>query len=191
MSIVSRYKATSKTLVGKLVPFFVAGDKVLKYLSAIAKSLDSVNISFLSWAEDRLVEAATTSQPIILEWSLTHRLRKYFANSNQSVRIITRALSEYTVIFENEEERSDPEGIYTVADIYAPEDINDAKIPNIAERIVVRNNDEIINYDTDIIITLPKHKASISKEQYLQKAKQYTEPYLIYESKYMFSIKQS
>lgn len=188
---VSAYKATSKVLVGKLVPFFVAGDKVLKFLSAIAKPLDTVNTAFLSWAKDTLIDAATTSQVIVLEWSMTQKLQKYFVDSAQSVSINTWGRSDYTTIVEDETERSNSTTQTWLKDIYSPETQSDSKIPSSAEQIIVRDKWEITNEGTDIIVRLPKQKSSLSDEAYIKKAKQCIEPYLAYEMDYTIKINNS
>lgn len=186
---VSKYKATSKILVGKLTPFFVSGNKVLRFLSAICHPLDTVNTAFLSWAKDTLIDAATTSQVIVMEWSMNQKLGKYFANDDDSFHINTWGRSDYTTVYEDQVEQEKYAG---AKDIYMPEQLSDTSVSDAGkEEVVIRNREEITEEGTDIVITAPKHNSSISDDDYTKKIRQCFEPYLAYDMDYTIHINKN
>ena len=73
-----KYKVRSNILVRMLTPFFLKGLKVLKFLSGISYPLDELNVAYRKWVAERIVDAVTTFQPIVLKWSLNTRFRQYF-----------------------------------------------------------------------------------------------------------------
>lgn len=185
---VQRYTVSSKALVGRLVPFFLRGKKVLQFLAAISAPLDSVNITFRKWCRNTLVDAATTSQIIVLKWSMKEKLGQYFANENDNFQFYTYGRAEYTTVYENQSEQS----LHSEAtNIYMPEDTSDDSITDESAKVVIRDKSEISSESNDLTIIAPAHNSKISDDTYIQKIKQCFEPYLAYDMEYTITINKN
>lgn len=184
---VQRYTVNSKTLVGQIVPFFLRGKRMLQFLSAISSPLDSVNKTFQTWAHDTLIDAVTTSQVIVLKWSLKNKLYKYLTNTEEEFDFDTYDRSNYATLYENQSEQLDyPE----VKKIYMPEDSQNQLGDDTAE-VILRNKDEIVSETNEVLIIAPPHNSKISDGQYIKKIKQCVEPYIVYNVEYKIVISKS
>lgn len=180
-----RYTVNSKTLIGQITPFFLRGKKLLRFLASTCAPLDSVNNAFLTWAHNTLVGAVTTSQVIILKWSIKNRLKNYLLNDNDEFVFSTYERSNYTTLYENQSEQQDyPE----VKQIYMPEDVNDSSVSDESVKIVVRNREEIASESNEVMIIAPPHNLKISDDEYKRKIRQCVEPYLVYNIEYKIAI---
>lgn len=185
---VQRYTVSSKALVGQLTPFFLRGKRLLKLLAAICAPLDSVNAVFIKWCRSTLIEAATTSQIIVLKWSMKERLKQYFANEDGEFQFCTYGRFDYTTVYENQTELSNNP---TYNDIYMPEDMQDASIPVKTERVVIRDRSELPSESNSLTIIAPAHNSKISDAAYIKKIKQCFEPYLAYDIDYTITINKN
>lgn len=184
---VQRYTVDSRTLVGQIVPFFLRGKRMLQFLSAISSPLDSVNKVFQTWAQNTLIDAATTSQIIVLKWALKNKLVNYLKNTNDEFEFDTYDRSNYATLYENQSEQLDyPE----VKKIYMPEDNQDKLDDGIAE-VILRNKDEIVSESNEVLIIAPQHNSKISDNQYTKKIRQCIEPYIVYDVEYKIVISKS
>lgn len=182
---VQRYTADSKTLIGQIVPFFLHGKRMLRFLAAICSPLDSVNKTFRVWARSTLIEAATTSQVIVLKWSIKNKLSEYLLDINAEFEFNTYSRSDYATLYENQSEQQDyPE----IKKIYMPENAADTSLSSDVAQIVIRNKNEIISESNEVLIIAPQHNSRISDEQYMKKIKQCVEPYLVYDVEYKIII---
>lgn len=180
----SRYTAKSETLISRLIPLFLRGNKMFKFLSAICSPIDKANENFQSWAKDMLIDAATTSQIIVLKWSLKAKLSKYFENEEDVFYINTYGRTNYTTVYENQTEQN----LHPEADnIYMPEDTTDTSVAEDVQ-VVIRDKEEISSESNDLTVVAPVHNSSITDEQYIQKIKQCIEPYLAYDMEYQVVI---
>lgn len=185
---VQRYTVDSKTLVGQIVPFFLRGKRVLQFLSAISSPLDSVNKVFQTWAHDTLIDAVTTSQVIVLKWSLKNKLIKYLANADDEFEFDTYDRSNYATLYENQSEQLDyPE----IKNIYMPENVDDATVGDDVEKIIIRDKDEIVSESNEVLIIAPPHNSKISDGQYIKKIRQCVEPYIVYDVEYKIVISKN
>lgn len=186
---VDRYSADSKTLVCELTPFFLRGKKLLRILAAICAPLDTVNQAFQKWAMNTIVEAATTSQIIVLKWSMKNMLQQYFENENDEFVFYTYGRSDYTTVYETQAEQLFHQG---AKKIYMPEDAKDDFVSYKDNRVVIRNREELKNESNDLFIVAPAHNHKISDESYAQKIRQCIEPYLAYDNiEYQITIKNN
>lgn len=183
---VERYTVSSKTLIGRITPFFLRGGRLVKFLAAICSPLDSLNKAFQSWAYNALVDAATTSQAIVLKWSLKCKLSQYFLNKDDEFEIDTYDRSNYATFYEDEAEYSGVE----VKQIYMPEDINDKLKDNI-DTVILRDRGELDSESNEVLIVAPPHNIKITKDQYLRKIKQHVETYLVYDVEYRIVISKN
>ena len=182
---IQRYTANSKTLVGQVVPFFLRGQQMLQFLAAICSPLDSVNKAFQTWARNTLIDAATTSQVIVLKWSIKNRLSEYMLDKNAEFEFNTYDRSSYATLYENQSEQQDyPE----VKKIYMPENASDTSLGESVDKVIIRNKNEIVSETNEVLIVAPPHNSKISDSQYIKKIMQCIEPYLVYDIEYKITI---
>lgn len=185
---VQRYTADSKTLIGQIVPFFLRGKQMMQFLAAICSPLDSVNKAFQTWARSTLIDAATTSQVIVLKWSIKNRFSEYLLDENAEFEFNTYNRSDYATLYENQSEQQDyPE----VKKIYMSESSTDTSLGDDVEQIIIRNKDELVSETNEVLIVAPKHNSKISDEQYIKKIRQCIEPYLVYDVEYKITISKN
>ena len=98
-----RFKVDNSKTVCRILPYFMRGRKLILLLEAIAHPLKSLHKVWLDWAEERIIEASITSQPMSLIWYLNHCFRKYFTNKADSFQILTNALAQGSVIYHIDE----------------------------------------------------------------------------------------
>ena len=186
---VKRYIVNSKTIIGQVTPFFLRGRRILRFLSAIAAPLDSVNKAFQKWAYSTLIDAATTSQVIILKWSLKHKLSLYLQNPEDEFMIDTYDRSNYATLYEDElEQHKGPE----VKDIFMSEGTEDQSFEAYkSKRVVLRDKEELTSESNEILFIAPPHNSRITEEQYRKRIKQHIETYLVYDVEYRITISKS
>lgn len=182
---VKKYSVSSASLVGELIPFFMRGRRVLRFLTAICSPLDSVNAEFQKWCKSTLIDAAATSQIIVLKWSMKEKLKDYFIDANASFQFNTYGRSDYTTVYENQSEQN----LHSSGtNIYMPENTSDNSIADESSKVVIRNQSELKSESNDLTIVAPAHNSKISDEEYIMKIKQCIEPYLAYDMEYTISI---
>jgi hypothetical protein len=76
-------------LLGRLIPLYLAGNKFKLFMKALVYPLQSLADAFAEWGRETNIEAAMTSQVIMLEWYLNYKFRNYFANQSGSIHIET------------------------------------------------------------------------------------------------------
>lgn len=182
---VERYKASSKTLLGKITPFFLRGKNLMRFLSAIVSPIDSVNEKFREWCKWTIVDAVTTSQIIVLKWSMKTKLERYILNKDSYFDIQTYGRTSYTTLYQDiSEELLHPEADVPVS----PENPFDG-LPMGAEPLVLQNRDELKDESNDITVVAPAFNSkAISETEYIRKIKQCIQPYLAYDIPYIITI---
>lgn len=184
---VDRYTVSSKTLVGQVVPFFLRGRRILRFLAAVCTPLDSVNKSFCEWARDTLVDAAMTSQVVVMKWGLKCKLGKYMLNSADDFYFDTYDRSNYATLYENNAEQ---DGAPEVKQIYMSENEGEKLGENVA-RVLIRDRDEITGEGNEILIAAPPHNGRVTDEEYERLIKQCLEKYLVYDVEYKIIISKN
>ena len=71
------YRINTDRMVNQLVPHYLGGRKLILFLQAILQPLNSLNVKWKEWADEKRIEAAMTSQVIMMEYFLNHKFRKY------------------------------------------------------------------------------------------------------------------
>lgn len=182
---VDKYALNSCKLVGMLLPYLLHGKKVLKFLSGIVSPLDDGNVAFCAWASERICDAVTTSQPVVLRWSLDERFRKYFQNSDDHFVIIPYEVGGL-LIYEDQVELSATENSGTA---WLPDDRTDTSVENKDdEAIIVEYGEVIRNSDTFTIISPPKN-SKVGKDEYERRIRQVVKTYLVYDASYNIFIR--
>lgn len=87
------YRINTDRIVNQLVPHYLGGRKLILFLQAILQPLNSLNIKWKEWADEKRIEAAMTSQVIMMEYFLNHKFRKYFLNTSEHIVISDGAIN--------------------------------------------------------------------------------------------------
>lgn len=81
------YRINTDRLVNQLIPHYLGGRKLILYLQSVLQPLKSLNESWRIVADERRIEAAMTSQVILLEHFLTRKFSKYFLDPSRRIVI--------------------------------------------------------------------------------------------------------
>ena len=81
------YRINMDRLVNQLVPHYLGGRKLILFLQSILQPLNSLNIGWVTWADEKRIEAAMTSQVIMMEYFLNRKFGKYFLNTSERIVI--------------------------------------------------------------------------------------------------------
>lgn len=183
---VDKYKVDSNKLVGMLLPYFLHGKKVMKFLMAIASPLDDDITVFRNWIKQQIIDVVTTSQPIVLKWSLDIRLSRYFKNNNDHFDIIPYGYAHYLTIYEDQAEFASTEDAYVW---WLPDSTDDNAITDKTQEIVIMDQGEVKRESDNFTIIAPPQNSKISREEYLRRIRQVVEFYLTYKTTYKVYIK--
>lgn len=172
-----KYQIDNARAICRLLPFWIRGRKTILFLEAVAHPLKSVHDTFKEWAYERLIDAAITSQQLSLVWYLNHRLRKHFINPNDSFRITSDAFSEGEIVYNFSE-------ALLAGNHYAynyGEEIEDA-----TENMLLKNYDEGIEYNADIVIIAPNiiENQDYTESNYKNEIRRYVDAYITVPDKY-------
>lgn len=145
-----KYDIDNKRVITRVLPFFVRGKWVVRFLLAIASPLMSLHSSFKAWGLRKLIEASITSQPMSLVWYLNYLFRDKFADPDDSFTIITDNAEKGTVIWYLNEQIYHEE--------YSPylfENENESNPDNLLT-MVTEDFDEVNLSMADIVIVAPQ-----------------------------------
>ena len=78
-----RYTINFDKTINQLVPYYIGGRKLILYLQALMKPLQTLNAAFSEYAKEQRIETAMTSQIFYFEWFLNRKFSKYFLNGGQ------------------------------------------------------------------------------------------------------------
>lgn len=81
------YRIDTDRLANELVPHYMGGRKLILLLQSWLKPLDTLNKKWKAWADDKRIEAAMTSQVIMLEYFLNRKYKKFFVDQSQHIVI--------------------------------------------------------------------------------------------------------
>ena len=95
-----RYAINFDKTINQLVPYYLGGRKLILYLQAIIKPLQTINDAFVEYAKEQRIEASVTSQIGYFEWFLNHKFSKYFASSNSKITITNGDTRGVPIFFE-------------------------------------------------------------------------------------------
>lgn len=184
---VSKYKAESSKLIGMLLPYFLHGKRIMKFLAAIASPIDGDNVVFRNWVGEKIIDAVTTAQPIVLKWSLDARLNRYFKNANEHFWIIPYGFAHYLTIYEDEQEFQTTE---EAAIWWLPEEDDDVSVTDKTQEIIVRDIGEVKRENDNFTVIAPPQNSRISEKEYVKRIRQVVEYYLTYKATYKVYIRK-
>ena len=96
-----RYVVNTDYLANRLIPYLYGGRKIVLFVQSLLKPLNTLNLSFVSFAKEKHIEARMTSQVMYFEWFLNRRLSKYFINQNDRIFIIDNSSLGVPIFHEN------------------------------------------------------------------------------------------
>jgi hypothetical protein len=82
-----RYRINFDRIINQFSTYYLSGRKLILYLQALVKPLQTINNEFAEWAKETKIEATMTSQIIKLEWFLNRKFDKYFLDNSQHIFI--------------------------------------------------------------------------------------------------------
>lgn len=183
----NRYAIDNRKLVGRLMPFFTNGRKLMSFILACLHPLESTHLEWRNRAFYRLAEAMATSQPIVLRWYLTKVFQPYFVDKS---KVFTTSMSEpeqYIYVFENDmDEQANGAGLqkwWTYEDGYDMASVARQNIEGeLAGWMYVIDETE---FDSDESATLnvyaPQQINSLDNDTYINLIRQQIEKYLVYD----------
>ena len=95
------YRINTDRMVNQLVPHYLGGRKLILFLQAILQPLNSLNVKWKEWADEKRIEAAMTSQVIMMEYFLNHKFRKYFLDTSEHIVISDGAINGVPIYWED------------------------------------------------------------------------------------------
>lgn len=81
------YKIDTDRMVNQLVPHYLGGRKLVLYLQSLLTPLKSLGTVWEEWATNKRIEAAMTSQVIMLEYFLNRKFNTYLLDPSQRIVI--------------------------------------------------------------------------------------------------------
>lgn len=81
------YNFNIDKIVNRLVPHYMGGRKTILFLQGILSPLATINRKWLEWANNKRIEAAMTSQVIMLEYYLNRLFSQYLINPKLKIYI--------------------------------------------------------------------------------------------------------
>lgn len=82
-----KYDFSIAKTVNRLMPHYLGGRKLILFLQGILYPLQPLQDKFATWAYEKRMEAAMTSQIILFTYFLNYKFRKYFVDKTQSISI--------------------------------------------------------------------------------------------------------
>lgn len=83
-----RYSIHFDRVINQLIPHYIGGRKLILYLQALMKPLQTLNDIFVEYAKETRIEAAMTSQVGYFEWYLNRKFSQYFKNPDDRISIV-------------------------------------------------------------------------------------------------------
>lgn len=173
-----RYAINFDKLVNRLVPYYMGGRKLILYLQAILKPMQSINESFAEYAKETRIEASMTSQIFKFEWFLNRKLKKYFLNGG--------------AIFIHNSGHSGTPIYYEDANVDASSHLlmyqsNEDESSNTAH--LYYQNEKSENCKVSFVVTSPAIDTTlITQEQYHSMLKSYIDKYRISGKTYLINF---
>lgn len=81
------YRINTDRLINQLVPHYLGGRKLILFLQSLMQPLNTLNKTWKEWADEKRIEAAMTSQVIMLEYYLNRKFNKYLRDRSKRIVI--------------------------------------------------------------------------------------------------------
>ena len=179
-----RFDIDNNKVICRVIPHYLRGRKLILLMEACAHPLISIHNEFKKWGLERMIEASVTSQPMSLQWYLTHCFSSLFIDKSQQFRIIPDALSVGATIYDKQESGTYSDNTY----IY---NRTDDPALDFTEQMVLRyKNEAEDNYNADIIIVAPRIQETqdYNNEHYLNDIRRRVDKYITTRTGYEIKI---
>lgn len=169
----AKYKIENSEIIGKALPFYARGRKLSLLIDAICHPLSTLHKYWMEMAEEAIIEASITSQPLSLTWYLNHKFNKYFINTEDSFSVFNGLDTPSSFIFTESEyfnsdeysqhvyNESEERELLTMVTLTANEASNlNANFTIVAPAITETSTYNKTNYNNDIAKIVNKYNTS-------------------------------
>lgn len=95
------YRINTDRLVNQLVPHYLGGRRAILFLQSCLQPLNSLNEKWKTWADEKRLEAAMTSQVILLEYYLNHKFNKYLLDRSKRIVVSDGVVNGVPIFWES------------------------------------------------------------------------------------------
>lgn len=175
-----RYVINFCKTINQLVPYYLGGRKLILYLQALMKPLQSLNESFINYAKETRIEAAMTSQIYKFSWYLNRKFSHYFATSGRIT--IKNSESLGTPIYSSSANVSVEDNIV----LYKQEEQNSGK-----QLVLYRSDEQTQESEVSFIVTTPKIDTRLIEEsKYIAMLKYVIDKYRLANKTYIIKYEE-
>ena len=147
------YRINTDRLINQLVPHYLGGRRLILFLQSCMQPLNSLNLKWKEWADEKRLEAAMTSQVILLEYYLNHRFNKYLKDKSKRIVVSDGPINGVPLFWQNSEALNSDAVIYH-------------EVETESQTTVFRyKNEKQANSDASFVICCPLIDTRIISEQ--------------------------
>lgn len=95
------YRINTDRLINQLVPHYLGGRRAILFLQSCMQPLNSLNEKWKEWADEKRLEAAMTSQIILLEHYLNHKFNKYLLDRTKHIVVSDGIVNGIPIFWES------------------------------------------------------------------------------------------
>jgi hypothetical protein len=110
------YRINTDRLINQLVPHYLGGRRIILFLQSCLQPLNSLNESWKEWANEKRMEAAMTSQIILLEYYLNHKFNKYLLDRKKRIVVSDGMVNGVPIYWEGGEDHGSDLVLYHAAE---------------------------------------------------------------------------
>lgn len=168
------YKIDTDRMVNQLVPHYLGGRKLVLYLQSLLAPLKSLGTVWEEWATNKRIEAAMTSQVIMLEYFLNRKFNTYLLDPSQRIVISDGSTPGVPLYWEKASSNKSDMVLYT-------------KNENASKKQALRWEDEkMTTTDYSFVINCPSiNTKKISEEELTAMISYYVDLYRIAGKKFI------
>lgn len=168
------YKIDTDRMVNQLVPHYLGGRKLVLYLQSLLAPLKSLGTVWEEWATNKRIEAAMTSQVIMLEYFLNRKFNTYLLDPSQRIVISDGSTPGVPLYWEKASSNKSDMVLYT-------------KNENASKKQALRWKDEkMTTTDYSFVINCPSiNTKKISEEELTAMISYYVDLYRIAGKKFI------
>lgn len=98
------FRINTDRLINQLVPHYLGGRRTILFLQSCMQPLNSLNEKWKEWADEKRLEAAMTSQIILLEHYLNHKFNKYLLDRTKHIVVSDGIVNGVPIFWESGDE---------------------------------------------------------------------------------------
>lgn len=183
-----RYYINFDKTINQLVPFYIAGRKLILYLQALISPLRAINDSFIAYAKETRIEASMTSQIFKFEWYLNRKFGKYFLHGGW-ITIRNSVVHGTPLYYENANVPITKNVVIRQEPVYNEGTLVDGEE---GDTWTLRRDDEnVYNNTVSFVVTTPAINTElISESAYLAMLKNVIDKYRLANKTYQINIER-